>query len=161
MSQEHTIASTGSGGILIIKSLTRHLMSYGCQICQTILNRKSEEVLTYRFSSNEKKVQNQKIMMQWKKMVKNFAQFDFPILRRRMSVNSLKIALVREVLQISPFYCPLWTSHKNDFQIIIPMYIAAISGALFPLRIQYEFTQTQCDEGARDGIDIWYMGIKF
>ena len=42
-----------------------------------------------------------------KKMVKNFAQFDFPILRRRMSVNSLKIALVREVLQISPFYCPL------------------------------------------------------
>ena len=32
-----------------------------------------------------------------------------------------------------------------------------ISGALFTLRIQY--TQTQCDEGARDGIDIWYMGI--
>ena len=41
------------------------------------------------------------------------------------------------------------------------MYIAAISGALFPLRIQYEFTQTQRNEGARDGIDIWYMGIKF
>ena len=51
MSQEHTIASTGYGGILIIKSLTRHLMSYGCQICQTILNRKSEEVLTYRLFS--------------------------------------------------------------------------------------------------------------
>ena len=37
--------------------------------------------------------------------------------------------------------------------------IDAISGALFTLRIQYEFTQTQCDDGARDGIDIGYMGI--
>ena len=38
--------------------------------------------------------------------------------------------------------------------------IDVISGALFTLRIQYEYyTQTQCDEGARDGIDIWYMGI--
>ena len=35
----------------------------------------------------------------------------------------------------------------------------AISGALFRLRIQYEYTQTECDEGARDGIDIWYKGI--
>ena len=38
--------------------------------------------------------------------------------------------------------------------------IDAISGALFTLTIQYEYTQTQCDEGARDGIDIWYMGIR-
>ena len=37
--------------------------------------------------------------------------------------------------------------------------IVAISGALFTLRIQYEYTQTQYDEGARDGIDIWYMRI--
>ena len=37
--------------------------------------------------------------------------------------------------------------------------INAISGALFTLRIQYEYTQIHCDEGARDGIDIWYMGI--
>ena len=37
--------------------------------------------------------------------------------------------------------------------------IDAISGALFILRIQYEYTQTQCDEGAKDGIDILYMGI--
>ena len=37
--------------------------------------------------------------------------------------------------------------------------IDAISGDLFTLRIQYEYTQTQCDEGARDGINIWYMGI--
>ena len=35
----------------------------------------------------------------------------------------------------------------------------AISGALFTLRIQYEYTHTQCDEGARDGNDIWYIGI--
>ena len=33
--------------------------------------------------------------------------------------------------------------------------IDAISGALFTLRIQHEYTQTQCDEGARDDIDIW------
>ena len=39
--------------------------------------------------------------------------------------------------------------------------IASISGALCTLRIQYEYTQTRCDEGARDGIDIWYMGITF
>ena len=38
--------------------------------------------------------------------------------------------------------------------------IDAISGALFTLRIQHEYTQTQCDEGARDGIVIWYMGIS-
>ena len=37
--------------------------------------------------------------------------------------------------------------------------IDAFSGALFTLRIQYEYAQTQCDEGARDGIDIWYMKI--
>ena len=37
--------------------------------------------------------------------------------------------------------------------------IDAISGALFTLRIQYEYTQTQCDEDARDGIDIWYIGV--
>ena len=37
--------------------------------------------------------------------------------------------------------------------------IDAISGALFTLRIQYEYTQSQCDKGARDGIDIQYMGI--
>ena len=37
--------------------------------------------------------------------------------------------------------------------------IDAVSGALFTLRIQYDHTQSQCDEGARDGIDIWYMGI--
>ena len=37
--------------------------------------------------------------------------------------------------------------------------IDAICGALFTLTIQYEYTQTQCDEGASDGIDIWYMGI--
>ena len=37
--------------------------------------------------------------------------------------------------------------------------IDAISGALFTLRIQYGFTLTQCDEGAKDGIDIWFMGI--
>ena len=41
---------------------------------------------------------------------------------------------------------------------IIPIYqIAMPSLALFTLRIQYESTQTQCDEGTRDGIDIWYM----
>ena len=34
-----------------------------------------------------------------------------------------------------------------------------ISGALFTLRIQYEYSQTQCNEGARDGIDIWYIEI--
>ena len=38
--------------------------------------------------------------------------------------------------------------------------IDAICGVPFTLRIQYEYTQTQWDEGARDGIDIWHMGIK-
>ena len=37
--------------------------------------------------------------------------------------------------------------------------IDAISGALFILRITYEYTQIQCDEGARNGIDIWYTRI--
>ena len=37
--------------------------------------------------------------------------------------------------------------------------IDAISGALPTLRIQFEYTQTQVDEGARDAIDNWYMGI--
>ena len=37
--------------------------------------------------------------------------------------------------------------------------IDAISGTLFALRFQYEYAQTECDEGARDVIDIWYMGI--
>ena len=32
---------------------------------------------------------------------------------------------------------------------------ADISGALFIFKIQYEFTQTQCEEGARDVNNIW------
>ena len=39
--------------------------------------------------------------------------------------------------------------------------IDVISGALFTLGIQYKYTQTQCGEGARDGIDISFMGITF
>ena len=37
--------------------------------------------------------------------------------------------------------------------------IDALNSDTQALRIQYEYTQSQCDEGARDGIDIWYMGI--
>ena len=37
--------------------------------------------------------------------------------------------------------------------------IDAISGALFTLRIQYEYTQTQCNEGAKDVNNILYMKI--
>ena len=33
--------------------------------------------------------------------------------------------------------------------------IVDISGALFMLRIQYEYTQTQWEEGARDVNNIW------
>ena len=29
------------------------------------------------------------------------------------------------------------------------------SGAFFKLKIQYEYTQTQCEEGARDDNNIW------
>ena len=39
--------------------------------------------------------------------------------------------------------------------------IVDLSDVLFKLRIQFEYTQTQCDEGAIDGIDIWYMGIIY
>ena len=39
--------------------------------------------------------------------------------------------------------------------------IHAISGVLFTLRIQFEYTQTQCDEGARDSIDILIWGLLF
>ena len=39
--------------------------------------------------------------------------------------------------------------------------IDGISGAFFTLRIRLEYIQTQFDEGARDGIDIWFMLIIF
>ena len=58
---------------------------------------------------------------------------------------------------------PKWrfSGIKNIFHFGNPNIpnIDAISGALFTLRIQYEYTQTQRDEGARDDIDIWYMMI--
>ena len=58
----------------------------------------------------------------------------------------------------------IMVSHKNfrhkNINLHIPN-IDAISGALLTLRNQFEYTQTQCNEGARDGIDIWYMGIIF
>ena len=38
--------------------------------------------------------------------------------------------------------------HKDD-----------IYGALFTLRIQYEYTQKQCVGVAIEGMDIWYMGL--
>ena len=37
--------------------------------------------------------------------------------------------------------------------------IDAISGALITLSLSILILNSQCDEGARDGIDIWYMGI--
>ena len=52
--------------------------------------------------------------------------------------------------------------YETDFRKVFNPHIQnikAISGALFTMRIQYEYAQTQCDEGARDGVDIWYMGI--
>ena len=41
---------------------------------------------------------------------------------------------------------------------LIP-YIDAISGALIPLNSNKLILNSQCEEGARDGIDIWYMEI--
>ena len=38
--------------------------------------------------------------------------------------------------------------------------VVDISGALFTIKIQNEYTQTQCDEGAKDVNNIWYIGIK-
>ena len=48
--------------------------------------------------------------------------------------------------------------HMQPYNPHIPN-IDSISGALFTLRIQYKYTQTQYDEGARVGIDVLYMGI--
>ena len=52
-----------------------------------------------------------------------------------------------------------WFNHtfKNNWSTSMNIYTF---GALLTLRIQYEYTQTQCDEDARDGIDIWYMWIN-
>ena len=59
------------------------------------------------------------------------------------------------------FYTETGIGSRVSFESTNPQIpnIDAISGALFILRIQYEYAQTQCDEGARDDIDIWYMGI--
>ena len=40
-------------------------------------------------------------------------------------------------------------------------YIDAISGALITLSLSILILNSQCEEGARDGIDIWYMGITW
>ena len=37
--------------------------------------------------------------------------------------------------------------------------IDAISGALITLSLNILILNSQCEEGARDGIVIWYMGI--
>ena len=37
--------------------------------------------------------------------------------------------------------------------------IDAISGALITLSLSLLILNSQCEEGARDGIDIWCMGI--
>ena len=39
--------------------------------------------------------------------------------------------------------------------------IDAISGALITLSLIILILNSQCEEGARDGIDIWYTGIIF
>ena len=39
--------------------------------------------------------------------------------------------------------------------------IADLSGNLFTLRIQYDYTQTQYKEGAREVNNIWYAMITF
>ena len=39
--------------------------------------------------------------------------------------------------------------------------IVDISGALFMLRIQYEYTQIKFDEGARDVNNIWFPEITY
>ena len=44
---------------------------------------------------------------------------------------------------------------------IIPIYqnIDAITGALITLSLSILILNSQCEEGDRDDIDIWYMGI--
>ena len=37
--------------------------------------------------------------------------------------------------------------------------IDAISGALITLSLGILILNSQCEDGAREGIDIWYMGI--
>ena len=37
--------------------------------------------------------------------------------------------------------------------------IDAIFGALITLSLRILILNSQCEEGARDGIDIWYIGI--
>ena len=61
---------------------------------------------------------------------------------------------------MSPFL-----SRERDFPTIqnktrpyIPN-IDVISGALITLSLTILMLNSQCEEGARDGIDIWYMGI--
>ena len=49
-------------------------------------------------------------------------------------------------------------SISRDYNHQIPN-IDTVNSDTHTLRIQYGYTQTQYDEGARDGIDIWYMGI--
>ena len=50
-------------------------------------------------------------------------------------------------------YYPTLSNHN------IPI-IVDLSGDLYTLRIEYGYTQNQCDDGARDGINIWYIWIS-
>ena len=43
--------------------------------------------------------------------------------------------------------------------INVPIYQISISGALITLSLSILILHSQCEEGARDGIDIWYMEI--
>ena len=68
-----------------------------------------------------------------------------------MVTSFLRLHLEKVNLICQPLYYLGYKTHIPN--------IDAISGALFTLRIQHEYTQTQCHEGARDIINIRYMGI--
>ena len=56
------------------------------------------------------------------------------------------------------FLAPVEVS--DDYNAHIPN-IDAISGALITQSLNKLILNSQCEEGARDGIDIWYMGITW
>ena len=60
-------------------------------------------------------------------------------------------------------------NHKTSLTLITVLFdtkykphipsIDAISSALVTLSLSIQILNSQCEEGVRDGIDIWYMGI--
>ena len=71
----------------------------------------------------------------------------------RRKVSGLKLQHMVNII------CSIRSHVHDHLYLLYRINIDAISGALITLSLSILILNSHCEEGARDGNDIWYLGI--